>query len=393
MKFYILTQRNDFASPQDAGIFGFENVLAETCNANLAFIKARAVTRQFDLTFDSINFPNHYREFLRRNLIEKTIGLYEPTPGLPTTRTDDINVLFIVGISPPYITLLNSIKEWRSRFDIVAAFIYDAWLFDSYNQEITTMIDHLFVPVPSLVNPLESRFGINVSYLPHGADVIDNGSNNTNRSIDVASYGRIPSEYHNQLFESLNTQSNSFYYRQVPEGSQKYPDQEFGSKRFDYQHVKLLSKVLANSKISLAFDFTYTTKKTVELKNSQNHPSYRYPEPVLTPRWFEGLAAGCAIVGKRPFAPEVDDLLDWEDATIDVPDDLESGIELIMNLLKNQERLHTIHQRNYQEMLKRHDYRWRIRTVLERLGLPIPQKLNNQLEQCLSLADRKNYSN
>jgi glycosyltransferase involved in cell wall biosynthesis len=104
-------------------------------------------------------------------------------------------------------------------------------------------------------------------------------------------------------------------------------------------------------------------------------------------RWFEAGASGCVIVGKRPSTPLVDDLLDWENSTIELPSDGEEAVEKIKELLKRPDRLGEISKRNYQQKLRRHDWRWRIKQMLELLKTPVPTKLNAQLQEIEAYGD------
>ena len=110
-----------------------------------------------------------------------------------------------------------------------------------------------------------------------------------------------------------------------------------------------------------------------------------FPHSFVTLRWFEGGAAGCAIAGKRPTTPIAEQLLDWEDATLELPDDPEASADFIEELLQDQQRLESIHKRNYIQNLTRHDWRWRIKNMLEQLQIPLPAPLANELLQLESL--------
>lgn len=384
MGLYLLSSRHINASPAYASIFDLENIFVAACGATLISPSARKIVR----SLNESRSLKPAQKILSRT-ISKTLGLYKLDDDIGNFSSDEPNVLIVIGMNGSDLGMIDSIDKWRTKFDLVVAFIYDSWLINSY-PAFTRDIDHLFVPVLDLVPALKAEFSIPVSYLPHGANVVDLGSPKLNRCIDIASYGRIPTNYHMRFFDLLNAYgTDSFYYRQVPEYNRPYSDEPYNSSRFDYQHRVLLNKVLTNSKISLAFDFTYTTKYAVELANHKKHPSYLYKSPVLSLRWFEGLAAGCAIVGKRPPTPEVDELLNWTDSTIELPDDIDAGVEVTLNLLNDKDRLESIHQRNFWETLRHHDYRWRIQAIFNCLKLPVPSILQNELDQ---IEDRYNNS-
>jgi len=112
------------------------------------------------------------------------------------------------------------------------------------------------------------------------------------------------------------------------------------------------------------------------------YPGMRqFPHSFVTMRWFECGAAGCGIIGKRPTTPLADELLDWEDATIELPDHPQESVKFVEEILQDTSRLNSIHQRNYAENLARHDLRYRIKTMLEQLGIGLPERLVNELSQ------------
>jgi hypothetical protein len=105
----------------------------------------------------------------------------------------------------------------------------------------------------------------------------------------------------------------------------------------------------------------------------------------ITLRWFFGAATGCAIIGKRPTTPLADELLNWKDATIELPDDPQKSVEFIEELLQDTTRLQFIHKNNYIESLARHDWRFRIQSIFKTAGLSCPQGLREELSKLKSL--------
>jgi hypothetical protein len=133
------------------------------------------------------------------------------------------------------------------------------------------------------------------------------------------------------------------------------------------EHFLLLRKLLNRSKISLCFEAS-------GLSRFQGH------SPILY-RWLEAWSAGCTVVGKRPFGTGVADLIDWENSTIDIPDDPDVWIDFFELLLNDEATLAMNSKRNYQQCMLRHDWRYRIKDMLATVGLPIPDTLANAIEQ------------
>jgi hypothetical protein len=145
------------------------------------------------------------------------------------------------------------------------------------------------------------------------------------------------------------------------------PDAPY-EQRTDHADASLLYQLLRKSKASLCFDTLY--------------PGMRYfPHSFVTLRWFDAFATGCAAVGKRPITPEADRLMPWPDASLDLPEDPERAADLLEDLFEDRARLTRIRLRNHYEALARHDWRLRIRDLLRQLGLPLPSRLTQELEQ------------
>ncbi len=363
MNIYVLSQRGLISSVSYDPLFELENVLVQTCGGKLLVPTAHGITQW------AYERPRYVHQFLNK-IIRRTIGPYKPLDD-SLQSLDKGNVLFIIGISGNDLTILSSIPRWRKRFDLVVAYIFDAWGFHIY-PKYTRHIDHLFVPMPEIIAPLHEYFRIPVSLLPFGADVLTHGSGELNRPFDLISYGRIPQRYHKAFASKFNQpDSRQIYYRSTPRREKMFPKTPY-EERIDNEDQILLSKILIRTKLAFAFDTM--------------HPGMRqFPYSFVTLRWFQCGAAGCVIIGKRPTTPLADKLLDWEDATIELPDDPKESVEFVEELLQNRTRLNSIHKRNYVENLARHDWRFRIKSMLEQLDIPLPKCLVNELSQLKTL--------
>ena len=201
------------------------------------------------------------------------------------------------------------------------------------------------------------------------------------------SYGRTPKNYQEALFKHLNSaNSGYFYYHNISESRQDFPEQSYSPQRYDYLHQQKLRKILKRSKLALAFDFDYTKIHDSLGLNMKKHPSHRCRESILTRRWFEIIASGCTSIGKRPSSEMSNQLFGWEDAMIELPDDPSEGIEFIKDLLADSQRLDRSHKRNYLNSLEKNDWRIRISEILETLDLPLTYQLRNEIDMLRSEA-------
>lgn len=370
---YLLSHRGLASSVSYDPLFELEDIIVETCNAQLLIPTARDVTH---LMHESPYLTPHFVKRITNKVISNTSGFFKPIVDLQLLDGKH-NVLLIIGISGADLFKLSAIPEWRQKFDTVAAYIFDAWGFETY-PKYTRQIDHIFVPMPEIINSLQEYLGISISLLPFGADALTHGSSKPSRPIDVVSYGRIPQHYH-RVFANKFDQPGSgrFYHRFTPRNVQNFPKAPYEQRR-DKEDRMLLFKTLRRSKVAIAFDSLYSDMR-------------QFPYPFVTLRWFECGASGCVIVGKRPKTPIADKLLNWEDATIELPDDPQEAVELLEELLQDTKRLHTISQRNYIQNLAQHDWRIRIKSMLEQLEIALPEPLNDQLLQMKRIQTMEAY--
>ena len=358
MNIFVLSSRGLISSVFWDALFELENIVVRTCNAQLLVPSARDVF-QWSYTL----YPLAGR--ILRKAVKSTTGVYN-LPLLPQL-SDKPNVLLVIGVSGADLELLSSIPKWRERFDVVIAYIFDSWEPAIYSKNVSHL-DHLFVGIPEIIDELKQNFGIPVSLMPFAADVLAQGSCQLKRSIDLTSFGRIPSQYDTVFCNKFNQPgSEQIYYKSTPRTEEQFPKLPYEMRR-DEPDTRLLFHILRHSKLTLAFDPLYPGMR-------------RFPYSVITLRWFYGTATGGAVVGKRPTTPLMDELMNWEDATIELPDDPQKSVEFINELLQDEVRLNSIYKRNYLESLARHDWRHRIQSMLEAVEIPLPQGLLEELSQ------------
>ncbi|MEG3862989.1 glycosyltransferase [Microcoleus sp. herbarium12] len=362
MNIFIISSRALSSHVSWDPVFELENILVRTCNAQL-LIPSATYWREH-----SEGMPPLAKRIVRK-AIKSTTGFYK-LDSLPELSNKP-NVLLTIGLSGANMELLSTIPNWRQRFDVVIGYVFDAWDTNSYSENVYHL-DHLFVPLPQVIDELTQHFNIPVSLLPFGADVLAQGSCQVKRSLDITSFGRIPAQYHNAFLNKFNQPgSEQIYYKSTARREEMYPKLPY-EQRQDQEDTMLLFHILRNSKITLAFDTLYPGMR-------------KFPYSFVTLRWFYGAATGGAIVGKRPTTPLMDKLFDWEDATIELPDHPQKSVELIAELLQDTKRLQSIYKRNYVESLARHDWRYRIQAMLEKVGVPLPHLLREELLELKTL--------
>lgn len=371
MKFFVLSHRSMYSNVVYDAIYNIENIFAKSCEGVILAPKIKAPARINQKLFHS--FP--ICENLNERIIKKTLGKYQELDlfnDLMTQSGSDRKVLFILAIFGGQLDILSCIPQWRQKFDTVIAYICDSWAFETYSKNIYK-VDHLFVALPELVTPLRQKFGIPVSLLPFAADVLGQGSRQQKRGIDVTSFGRMPMEYHQHLVKAFNHPGSSrLYYRFSARQEVMFPSLPY-EERLDREAINTFYHILRNTKILLAFDTIVP-----------NQPR-KFPESFITFRWFDGIATGCILVGKRPITPLMNELFDWEDSSIEIPDSPQQSPEFIEELLRQEQRMQRISQANYFQSVCKHDWRFRIQAMLEEAQLPPAATLLEELQHLREL--------
>jgi hypothetical protein len=324
-----------------------EEILLNTCDATFIYPEANDKIRVFK------NF--------RHRLFKSWFKIKD----LPTLGKGP-NVLLLVGMAYSSLLMLPSLGSLLDKFDKCLVYLFDIYEPRYLPKYSIPSIDYLFLPVAEIADEVGKIFPVNTVFLPHAFNALKYASNNLHRCIDVISYGRGNPDLDKCLQENFNQIDNQrFYFHST------FAQAEVTSFK---EHRTLLANLLAKSQISLCFE-----PSTVE--------RFRGYSPVLT-RWFEGWAAGCTIVGKKPFGKGVAELIDWENSTIEIPDSPSDWLPFLEDLLDNKEMLLANTKRNYRESLLRHDWRYRLKAMFQTAGLPIPEKLDDEIEQLKQKAER-----
>jgi hypothetical protein len=347
MNLFVLSQLQHFKGHVGwLASYDFEGVLADTCEATFIFPE-----------------PNNKIRFLKRyrHRIFKSWFKIKDLPSL----SQGPNVLLVTGINPKELLMLPALGSLVKKFDLRLAYLFDVYNPRDLDKQVILDFDYLFFPVAEIADKVNKIFSVNTDFLPHAFDALRFGSNQRHRCIDVIGYGRCNPDLHKQLQAQFNQPGTErIYFHSTFSGAQVDSYKE---------HRILLAKLLEKSKISLCFEPS-------QVERFKGH------SPILT-RWFEGFAAGCTIVGKKPFGKGVADLINWQNSTIDIPDSPSEWIPFFEELLGDNEMLLANSRRNYRECLLRHDWRYRLRQMFQTVDLPIPAKLDEEIAQLKQKAE------
>ena len=100
-----------------------------------------------------------------------------------------------------------------------------------------------------------------------------------------------------------------------------------------------------------------------------NNPEFTAGRDEISARFYEGVAAGTAMIGEAPRTDEFQRQFDWPDAVIHLPFDSPDIADILADLNRDPARLQTVRARNVREAARRHDWLHRIRIVFDVLGL------------------------
>jgi len=182
-----------------------------------------------------------------------------------------------------------------------------------------------------------------VDWLPWGSDVLNLGSSNPVRQLDLVRFGRQPKAWDDDLVNAGACQSLGVNFLGRPPSFSDATDNERG-----------LMGTLSKTKFALAF--SNRANPTI-----QTHPEREY----ITGRWTDSLASGATVAGIPPRSESVQSLL-WPEALLDIGTvDRTEGLKVIASAVRiwTPERA----QLNYIRALETFDWRWRFKTLAEAL--------------------------
>jgi Glycosyl transferases group 1 len=280
-------------------------------------------------------------------------------PYPPIADVDGGDLLLVVARAPIDLQMLLAIPDARKKFRYIAGYVIDSYYTENF-PTITGAYDHIFSTTQEGADAVRSRFGTSSSVLAQGFDCLTWASLNDLRGIDLIGFGRQPQTYHREFQRSFHTEGSPLLYLHSPLGAVK------GSAVWDERPMML--KLLQRSKLSLAFH--------LGMEPETDRPR---AATFVTSRWFESLATGCLVVGKRPPGKMAKELFCWPDALIELPDNPVDASAAIVDLAANVGFLRKTRARNVVEMIRRHDWRYRIREIYQHFDLQLPAPLIEQL--------------
>lgn len=341
----ILSRRRAAQRVWHASQYEFEDVIAEIDDASLVSPLPRRVNELGTMVHNASNRVGYRVGRARRALM------------VPSDEVVDAEVFFAVFAAPSEINALPhaTAQLKRSRRKV-------AFLIEMYETQIESSrdylrqlrgFDHIFVFTRSVIPAVERITGVPTSFLATGVDaeLFAPRLPAPERHIDVMSYGRRLPRTHEVLTAAARDDSLHYFYDTV-------------AGRFDVSdhrdHRLALAAALQRSRFALVY------------KNNDD-PGRRARtagEETLSNRYFEATSAGAVVLGTAPDVADFADNFDWPDAVVPIGAPAPDILRTIEELGSDPGRLAAARRAGILAALRRHDWAFRWRSVLESLELP-----------------------
>ena len=316
-----------------------------------------------------------YREPFQKWLMWRDLSrkLASVNPGLQPVKLDrDYEVFVAVCQSWWDIFFINAIKDWRKRCKITICVIDELWVtaIPEYKYWLHAFenFDHVFLGFRETVPALEKAIGRKCHWLPGAVDALrfTPYPNPPKRVVDIYSMGRRWEGIHRVALEAARKNEIFYMYDTTPGSTTQPLDHQ--------QHRTLIANIAKRS------SFFVVGPAKLGLENeTQGQLEIGY-------RFFEGAAAGAAMIGQAPDCESFKELFDWDNAVIQLEVDGSNLSRVISMLWDNSERLAVMGRRNAREALLRHDWAYRWRRILEVAGVKPSRALAEREQRLRDLA-------
>jgi hypothetical protein len=308
---------------------------------------------------------------------------FAPYPRNKVVLQRDFELFFPVFSHAFELYSLATVPNWRERCRKAACFITEVWvgLLPEYLLELLSEFDHIFVGLRHCVRDVARITGRPCSYLPLATDVVRfaPAAVDQSRPIDVCNIGRRSPVTHQALMGEAERRGYFYYYDTVAASGSNLKQRTF---RVDspHEHRIMLATILKHSRYFIAN------------RSFVNRPEFTAGRDEISPRFYEGAAAGTVMLGEEPRSDEFTRQFDWPDAVIHLPFDSPDIGRILADLNADTERLRAARRNNVREAALGHDWLHRIQVVFDTLGLPHTEKMQARAQLLEQIAARASAS-
>ena len=290
---------------------------------------------------------------------------------LASEPVDDHDALLVVIGDVRDLDVLGAMKSWRTKSRCAICRLDEFWVETMPGLRryfpVLEQFDLVFCSEYYTAQKLsETLEGPEVIYLPPGVDALAFAPSlePSMRPIDITNLGAIGDATHQGLLEYA-TDTSGFYFFETLTGP-------FNA-RSPSEHRLRYAEILKRSKYFLCY---FAKMRTPELPRQLE----------LGPRYIEGIAAGCVLLGSWESTPAFETYFGWHDAVIDLPFESADPSEILRQLDDQPDRLREISEENVRRSLGGYDHAHRWSTIVDKLGLPADfhmRERHAQLERML----------
>lgn len=319
-----------------AGLREAQDVLAECADVTFVELEAAGdVQRRTDL-------------LARLSRYRSLSALTDFNPGLRPIRLDRDYDLFL-AVCPYWrdVGYLNAIKNWRDRCCTAICWIDELWISEvrthKHWERFLRDFDHIIIGVSGTAEVLAQTLGRPVHELAGAVDALrfSPRPHHPARCVDVYSIGRRLDSVHDAIRRTAEERGLFYVYDTAVSGNSEAPSYR--------AHREMYANVAKRSKL-----FVVAPGKVNVSRQTAGQADIGF-------RCFEGLAAGCVLIGQSPDSELFRKLFDWPRPIEELRPDGSDTAQVVASLLADGAALAEASARNVEHALLRHDwiYRWR----------------------------------
>jgi hypothetical protein len=360
----VVTARGFSRQAFMAGAYDAEDILVEIANAQLIHPKPRGAHQFRKQTHARLVWHDFTKSLAFANVAFEPVTLTREYDLLVAYLLNDIDHLFHV----------SAIREWKNHCKTSVCWIDEIYAVDVPRLKnwlpALAQFDHIVVGYKGSVSALSQALNRRCHWVPSGVDAIrfTPSPGFPDRVVDVYNMGRRVERLHRALLD-LTTKNGMFYLYDTFESSR--------TALYDYkQHRDMLANIMKRTRYFTVFP---AKGGVAQATGNQIELGYRY---------YEASAAGNVMLGPIPRTEAFETMFDWQDAVVEINPDGSDIADIISNLAAQPERLIEISRRNTVQALRRHDWAYRWKKVLEIANVDPAPELEIREGKLTQLAER-----
>ena len=275
-----------------------------------------------------------------------------------TVRRGEDRAALLVAKTPADLGQMLEEPELFGRYGQIAVYICDSFRIGEFQKPaLLDRFDLVIRMRPHCGDIYEKLVGERAAYEPFGADVLGYGGYTGERDVDVLRLGRQP-----DIWEDDNASQDHFAKAGLRFHGRMPPIEDHDA------HMLALNKLYQNSKFTLAFSNLVGSAE-------YTHKTFEY----ATARWTDAAANGTIVAGIHPLGDSTVSEVLWPEAMLTF-DRLDRDANTAQ--LKDAVESWSEEKARYNHLmaLKRLDWRWRLKSIADRMGWT-PPGLDAELER------------